>query len=97
MCMSSYLLQANCMFVLFSVSQNGGLATAGYFTCSDYPLEISLESFGKVFPHSQFAKRLATLHSGPLIRKLSAVWEGVFILRRRDGEETGKKGDEREK
>ena len=42
-------------------------------TCSYYPLEISFESFWKVFPHTQLSERLSTFHSGPLIRKFSAI------------------------
>ena len=41
------------------------------FTCTNYPLEIAFEGFGKVFFHSQLSERLTTLHSGPLITELS--------------------------
>ena len=43
----------------------------GLFTCTNYPLEIAFEGFGKVFFHSQLSERLTTLHPGPLITELS--------------------------
>ena len=47
------------------------LVAMAWFTCTNYPLEISLECFGKVLFHSQLSERLATFNSGPLIRKFS--------------------------
>lgn len=49
-------------------------------TCSDNPLEVSLESLAEVLLHSDLSEGLSALHARPLVAELSANGGDVVVI-----------------